>query len=282
MFFKYILIYKKISPFFMITKSIYEKYEIGFKENYKTKDKSYYFIFNNNRELYLINNNVPNFEKEYNNFNINFQLYIGKYENKPCFVLNTNTENNEDFYSLKDVYEYNKDLYLIATRAVLINDWFKSHQYCGACGTKTIIDNKDMMLKCPKCGQVHYTRIAPAIIVAIRKDNKLLMAKHSKHKQNYSLIAGFVEAGESIEESVHREVLEEVGIHIKNLEYVKSQPWPFPNSLMLAFNAEYDYGNIKVDNDEIIEAKWFEKDEIEEMESDISISSYLIDKFINK
>ena len=108
------------------------------------------------------------------------------------------------------------------------------------------------MLKCPECGQVHYPRIAPAIIVAIRNDDKLLMAQHSYHETiRYALIAGFVEPGESIEEAVHREVSEEVGIKIKNLKYLKSQSWPFPNSLMLGFEAEYDSGDIKVDGDEI-------------------------------
>lgn len=138
------------------------------------------------------------------------------------------------------------------------------------------------MLKCPSCGQVHYPRIAPAIIVAIRKKNELLMAKHSYHDNiKYALIAGFVEPGESIEDAVHREVKEEVGIEIKNLKYLNSQSWPFPNSLMLGFEAEYDSGNIKVDGDEILKAKWFKKDEIIRYDSDISISDWLIQKFID-
>ena len=265
----------------MITDSLYEKYKIDFKEDYTTNGYSYYFIFNENRELYLKNNTVPNFKEDID-VNINFQLYIGEYMDKPCFVVNTNDISEFSFYSLVDVYNLNKDLYLMACRAVLVNDWFKSYKYCGACGTKNIVDSKDMMLKCPNCGQVHYTRIAPAIIVAIRKGEELLMAKHSRHKDKYSLIAGFVEAGESIEEAVHREVFEEVGLYIKNLEYVKSQSWPFPNSLMLAFTAEYDYGVINVDGEEIVDAKWFKKEEISKPETDISVFSYLIDKFLEK
>jgi NAD+ diphosphatase len=96
------------------------------------------------------------------------------------------------------------------------------------------------------------------------------------------LIAGFVEPGESIEEAVHREVLEEVGIKIKNLKYQRSQSWPFPNSLMLAFTAEYESGDIKVDGDEILKANWFKKDEIIRYNSDISISDWLIQDFIDK
>jgi len=170
----------------------------------------------------------------------------------------------------------------MASKAVLVNDWYISHKFCGRCGSKTQVDEKDMMLKCPSCGQVHYPRIAPAIIVAITKEDELLMAKHSYHNNiRYALIAGFVEPGETIEEAVHREVLEEVGIEIKNLKYQKSQSWPFPNSLMLAFTAEYKNGNIKVDGDEIIKAKWFKKDEISRYDSDISISDWLIENFIN-
>ena len=159
----------------------------------------------------------------------------------------------------------------MGAKAVLVNDWYISHKFCGRCGAMTQVDEKDMMLKCPECGQVHYPRIAPAIIVAIRNEDKLLMAQHSYHDTiRYALIAGFVEPGESIEEAVHREVAEEVGIKIKNLTYKKSQSWPFPNSLMLAFRAEYESGDIKVDGDEIVKAKWFKKDEIEGEETEES------------
>jgi NAD+ diphosphatase len=260
----------------MIEKSIYEDYQINFSDSYTSND-AYYFVFNENRELYLDNEELIN---DISSFDVNFSLYIGKYKNKDCFVVNSDFNNG---YNLKEVYDINKDLYLIATKAVLVNDWYISHQFCGRCGTKTKVDEKDMMLKCPDCGQVHYPRIAPAIIVAIRNEDKLLMAKHSYHDNiRYALIAGFVEPGESIEEAVHREVLEEVGIKIKNLKYLKSQSWPFPNSLMLGFEAEYESGSIKVDGDEILKAKWFKKDKIIRYASDISISDWLIQRFIDK
>lgn len=260
----------------MIEKSIYEDYEIDFSDSYKTDDESYYFIFNENREIYLTKNKeIPLSLPE---FKTNFTLYIGKYKSMHAFVVNANFKEG---YDLRELYEISHDMYLISTRAVLVNDWYISHQFCGKCGTETCLDEKDMMLKCPECGQMHYPRIAPAIIVAVRKDDELLMAKHSYHKtHNYSLIAGFVEPGESIEEAVHREVCEEIGIEIKNLKYMKSQSWPFPNSLMLAFTAEYNSGEINVDGDEIVDAKWFKVNEIERYDSDISISDWLIEEFI--
>ena len=253
----------------MIEKSLYENYQISFSDNLKPDFEDYLFVFNENRELFL----TPKKElpKTLDEFDIEFCLFIGKYNSKNCFVVNADFKNG---YDLREVYEFNHDLYHIAGKAVLVRDWYIS---------KTQLDEKDMMLKCPSCGQVHYPRIAPAIIVAIRKDDELLMAKHSYHDNiRYALIAGFVEPGESIEEAVHREVLEEVGIKIKNLKYQRSQSWPFPNSLMLAFTAEYESGDIKVDGDEILKANWFKKDEIIRYNSDISISDWLIQDFIDK
>ena len=260
----------------MIEKSIYIDYQIDFDETYQSDD-AYYFIFNQNRELIL--DEDRNLITSLEGIEFNFRLFIGKYKNKDCFVVNSDCKKGHD---LRQVYEFDKDLYLMGGKAVLINDWYISHQFCGRCASKTKVDEKDMMLKCPKCGQVHYPRIAPAIIVAIRNEDKLLMAKHSYHDNiRYALIAGFVEPGESIEEAVHREVAEEIGIKIKNLRYMKSQSWPFPNSLMLGFTAEYESGEIKVDGDEILKAKWFKKDEIIRYDSDISISDWLIQNFID-
>ncbi|AMD17299.1 NudC [Methanobrevibacter sp. YE315] len=262
----------------MIEKSIYENYQIDFDDRITPTADDYTFIFNDDRELYLDSN--KELANVLDDFDVNFCFYIGNFMGKKAFVANVNSD--ESFYPLYEVYEFNKDLYLMGGKAVLINDWYISHRFCGRCATPTELDEKDMMLKCPKCGQNHYPRIAPAIIVAIRKDDKLLMAKHSYHDNiRFALIAGFVEPGETIEDAVHREVLEEVGIKIKNLKYERSQSWPFPNSLMLGFTAEYDSGDIKVDGDEIVKAQWFKKDEIIRYPSDISISDWLIQYFID-
>ena len=259
----------------MIEKSLYEDYQIDFSESYQSDD-AYYFIFNQNRELLLdADKKLITYIED---IEFNFRLFIGKYKNKDCFVINSDFKKG---YDLKEIYEFDKDLYLISTKAILVNDWYITHQFCARCGTETEVDEKDMMLKCPECGQVHYPRIAPAVIVAITDKDSLLMAKHSYHENiRYALIAGFVEPGETIEEAVHREVAEEVGIKIKNLKYMKSQSWPFPNSLMLGFTGEYESGEIKVDGDEILKAKWFKKDEIIRYDSDISISDWLIQNFI--
>lgn len=266
----------------MIEESLYEYYDIDFKEKHDSDDEAYYFIFNNKRKLYL--NDENNLEvtsmEDVGKFDFDFKFYIGRFKGKNCYVANVDMD-DERFHTLFEVYDLNHPLYLMSTRAVLVRDWYISHRYCGRCGCENQLDDKDMMMRCPECGQVHYSRISPAIIVAISKDDKLLMARHSYHEKiKYALIAGFVEAGESIEEAVVREVHEEVGINIKNLEYKRSQSWPFPNSLMLAFTADYDSGQIEVDGDEILKAKWFRKDEIVPYESDISISAWLVENFI--
>ena len=264
----------------MIEKYLYADYEIDFNDNYTTKNESYYLIFNQERQLYLTEaSTIPLVKQEYlRNFNVNFQLYIGRYKQRECFVLNV--DNASNFHQLHEVYKIDKDTYQIATRAVLINDWYQLNQYCGKCGEKTQIKKGSMALRCPKCKTTFHGRIQPAVIIAIHKDDKLLMAKHSYNtKVRYALIAGFVEMGESIEEAVKREVKEEVGIEIKNIKYMGSQPWPFPNSLMCAYKAEYNSGEIRVDGNEIIKAKWFKKEEIEETDNDISIYSLLINDF---
>jgi NAD+ diphosphatase len=262
----------------MIEKSLYENYEICFSDSISPDASDYLFVFNENRELFL--DSDKKLPKSLDDFNVNFCLFIGIYNGAKAFAVNAGSDG--EFHNLRDVYEISHDLYHIAGKAVLVNDWYISHRFCGRCGVETQLDEKDMMLKCPSCGQNHYPRIAPAIIVAIRKDDELLMAQHSYHDTiRYALIAGFVEPGESIEEAVHREVLEEVGIRIRNLKYMKSQSWPFPNSLMLAFTAEYESGEIKVDGDEIVKAKWFKADDIIRYGTDISISDWLIQDFID-
>ena len=142
----------------------------------------------------------------------------------------------------------------------------------------------DEMAKiCPECGFTSFTRLSPAVITAIVKDGKLLMAQHTRTTGNmYGLIAGFVEAGETLTEAVERETLEEVGLKVKNISYFGSQPWPFPRSLMLGFTAEWESGEIEVDGREVTEAAWFAPDEIPDVFRGLSISWKLIENFIKK
>ena len=282
---------------------IYDNYKLDFKS--KNTDEKYCFIFNE-RELLLIDNKVPlirNFnEISINENDIKNKIYIGEFYSNDCFAVELNDEfdknefieSNPDyqFLDLYFVFDINEEAYLIGGRAIQVIDWENTHQYCGRCGTKTVTSDIEMAKVCPKCGFTSFTRICPAIITTIiKKDekeldvegkptNKVLMAKHSYHKhKRYTLIAGFMEAGETIEEAVKREAMEEVGIEVEDIEYFGSQSWPFPNSLMIGCICKYKSGEIKVDDNEILKAKWFKKEEIEEPPSNISIFSRLIKNF---
>ncbi|RYG14404.1 MAG: NAD(+) diphosphatase [Burkholderiales bacterium] len=146
----------------------------------------------------------------------------------------------------------------VAGRAFQVAEWSRTHQFCGACATPTVHVAGERCVKCPACGMVAYPRISPAMMVLIRRGDSILLARHHNSPTRFfTALAGFVEAGESIEEAVHREIFEEVGLKVRDLQYFGSQPWPFPHSLMIAFTAEYESGEISVDETEIAEAQWF-------------------------
>jgi NAD+ diphosphatase len=170
--------------------------------------------------------------------------------------------------------------YLIG-RAKQIVEWYRTHKFCGQCGEPTGDAESDRSRKCHKCNQLFYPRLSPSIIVLVTRGEEILLAKNANARNNfYSTLAGFVEPGESLEETVHREVFEEVGIKVKNLKYFNSQPWPFPNSLMLGFHAEYESGEIVIQEEEIGDAQWFHYTEMPNRPAMVSISGWLIDAYI--
>lgn len=167
----------------------------------------------------------------------------------------------------------------VGGRAFQIVEWARTHRYCGACGTPTELLSGERCLRCPSCGHVAYPRISPAMMVLVRRGDHVLLARHAGPRAvRFSPLAGFLEPGESIEEAVHREVFEEVGLKVKELKYFGSQSWPFPHSLMIAFTAEYAGGEISLQEDEIVEARWFgPEDEMPPYAQGISISGELIE-----
>lgn len=166
----------------------------------------------------------------------------------------------------------------VASRALQIAEWARTHRYCGQCATPMELLVGERCLKCPACAMMAYPRISPAMMVLIKKGDAILLARHvASPTQRFSPLAGFLEAGESIEEAIHREVFEEVGLKIDNLRYFMSQSWPFPHSLMIAFTADYVAGEIVIDQREIAEARWFgPQDALPEYSSAVSISNLLV------
>lgn len=163
-------------------------------------------------------------------------------------------------------------------RASQVAQWYVDHRFCGRCAAPMRPHADQLMLECSACKHHVYPRINPCIIVLITRGDEVLLASHHRHgKAFYSCLAGFIEAGESVEEAVHREVMEEVGVEIENLRYLGSQPWPFPSQLMLGFYADYKSGEIDADEDEIEDAVWFDISDLPFVPNpEISIAGRLI------
>ena len=169
----------------------------------------------------------------------------------------------------------------LAGRAMHVVDWATTSRYCGRCGTATVPSEMERSMRCPACGLAAYPRIAPAIIVLVRRGERALLARNAKFSPPiYSTLAGFSDVGESLEETLAREVREEVGIEVTNIRYFGSQPWPFPHSLMIGFTAEWAAGEIQVDGEEIADAQWFSADALPALPSPISIARRLIDAWV--
>ncbi len=173
-----------------------------------------------------------------------------------------------------------EDVYSAAGRAFQIVHWVRTHQFCGRCGDRTRMKTEERALECPHCGLVIYPEMSPAIIVAVVRGSEILLARaHRFRNAFYSVLAGFVEYGETFEETVRREVREEVGIELKNIRYFGSQPWPFPNSLMVGFIADYASGEIRPDQSEIVDAGWFTSNNLPGLPRTGTIARRLIDFF---
>lgn len=252
-------------------------------------DKSYLLIFNDNKLLVKIKedmaaiphlNELIDVELEYSK-----AIHFGILNGYDCYFAETfdNTlPKDYSFIELRQLgFVLGEETFLLSSRALHLLRWLKNNKYCSKCGTPVEIKQDENAVICPECGFVTYPRISPAIIVAVVKDGQLLLAHNSRFKNGmYSVIAGFVEPGETFEGCVEREVKEEVGIKIKNIKYFGSQPWPFPDSLMVGFTAEYAEGEIKVDENEIDAADWFKVEQIPKIPTSGSIARKLIEWFI--
>jgi NAD+ diphosphatase len=167
-------------------------------------------------------------------------------------------------------------------RAMQLAEWTRTHRHCGACGAPMRRQPGERAMQCPACGFTAYPRIAPAMMVLVRRGERILLARAANFAPGvYSALAGFVEAGESLEECVHREVREEVGIEVTNLRYFRSQSWPFPHSLMLAFVADHASGELAPNPAELVDARWFAPDDLPQLPGRFSISRALIDSVLD-
>jgi NAD+ diphosphatase len=214
--------------------------------------------------------------------------YLGELDAHSCYAVDlgesTDVPQGMALEGLRKVYGgLDEELFWLAARAVQIVEWDRTHRFCGRCGVPLKARATERSKECPQCGLLHFPRLAPAVIVLVERGNQLLMAR-SRHFAPgvYSVLAGFVEPGETLELAVEREVMEEVGIKIKDIRYFGSQPWPFPHSLMIGFTAHYAGGEITLQDSELEAANWFTADSLPPQPGKISIARKLIDWFVEK
>jgi len=263
-------------------------------EPLKLTGKSYWFVFWGTKLLMCCSDKnrytIPRFETP-DRMGISYvrTQYLGKYNDICCFSAELTDEitlpKDMDFCNLVSIFSMiDSDMLHIAFYAIQIIAWDRDFQFCGRCGSKTANMENERAKICRTCNLISYPRQSPAIIVAITCGDKLLLARSKRFKPGdmYSVLAGFVDPGESFEECVRREIREEVCIEVKNIQYFSSQSWPFPDSLMAGFTAEYRSGEISIDNDEIDEAGWFSVSELPRIPRKISIARQLIDCFIEQ
>jgi len=162
-------------------------------------------------------------------------------------------------------------------------EWYRTHRFCSRCGSPNEVSPSGEAMVCPSCAQSHFPRVAPAVIVLVQRGPEALLGRSPHFTEGvYSTLAGFVEAGESLEECVHREIREEVGVTVTNLRYFGSQPHPFPNSLMVGFVADWAGGEIRIDHDEIEDARWFRSDALPDLPHPMSIARALVEDFVTR
>jgi NAD+ diphosphatase len=209
--------------------------------------------------------------------------YLGRSNGEDCFALHVENATLPEPWvpqSLRALYaSLGDDLFLAAGRGVQIAAFALTHRHCGRCGRPTQPIPGEHSVRCDADNQTFYPRIAPAIIVLVRRGEQALLARSARFPTGmYSTLAGFVEPGESLEQTLTREVREEVGIEVTNLRYFSSQPWPFPHSLMVGFTAEHAGGELRADGVEIVDARWFSPDELPNLPPRPSIARRLIDE----
>ena len=214
--------------------------------------------------------------------------YLGHQKNIPCYAAEvtagTDLPYGWHFSGVRELFgRVPEEELAIAALAVQITDFDRTTQYCGRCGAKTRQLRTERAKFCSDCNLITYPRLSPAIIVLVERDDQILLARSPHFPEGlHSVIAGFVEPGENLEHAVHREVLEEVGITVKNIRYFGSEPWPFPHSFMIGFVADYEGGEITIDNNEIVSAGWFTRDTLPPIPSPLSISRALIDLWMER
>ncbi len=253
---------------------------------------AYLFVFYKGKILVTENGgklHIPtNTIEQFNQQNIIYRRFMGMYCNTPCYIMELNeiSAYNESLprVNLRELFgAIADDLFSLAGKALQILSWHQENKFCGKCAAPMTDHDDELAKQCTACEHIVYPRISPVVIMTIEKGDSILLGR-SPHfpKGMYSPLAGFVEAGETLEEAVIREIHEEVDIEVCNISYAASQPWPFPHSLMIGFRADYFSGKISIDTNELEDARWFHVDNLPVLPSPISISRHLMNLFLHE
>jgi len=212
------------------------------------------------------------------------QLYLGTLGEKHLYAGDVGLEEKapegwvwSDLRALFGAIDEEK--YAIAGRALQMIDWERTNQFCGRCGAKTFSRDHERCKECSSCGHLFYPKLAPAIMALVRREGQILLARgpHFPEKM-YSVLAGFLDPGETLEQCVEREVFEEVGVKVKNIRYFASQPWPFSRALMVGFHCDWVSGDIQPNPLELEDAQWFDRSALPEIPTPLSLAHNLIDQ----
>ena len=213
-------------------------------------------------------------------------LYLGELDGVPCRSAELADDHAAPegmaFRTLRELYSrVDEQTWTLAGRAAQFVEWDRTHLHCGRCGTPTEHAPGERARRCPVCGHAAFPRLSPAVIVRVTRGDEILLARAQRFPGGmYSVLAGFVEPGESLEECVARELEEEVGIEVADITYFSSQPWPFPHSLMIGFTARWVSGDLRPEEAEIADAQWFTRDALPELPGRLSIARKLIDDWL--
>ena len=212
--------------------------------------------------------------------------YLFSVDDDDYFLLNKDPEEIPEGYNFCTVRDLRnqqigpKYRTFAAITGLHLYNWYRTNRFCGCCGHETVHSSTERALKCPSCGHLIYPRIVPAVIVGVKNGDKLLLTKYRKGFTPFALIAGFTEIGETLEETVSREVMEEAGLRVKNIQYYKSQPWGVVDDLLAGFYCEVDGDtDIHMDASELKLAEWKTRDEIELQPNDFSLTNEMMREF---
>lgn len=254
----------------MLNKCVTDKFEIT------------YWCIVSGSEVWLKNGQLPLSSAAQENLPLDKAICIGEHQGIRVLWLNeSDVDTPRTLTSLRECLHFPESLFLLISRAIQYGHMMQTFRFCPHCGGRNHLNHNQLAMQCHDCRMLHYPRIFPCIIVAVRKDDAILLAQHPRHRSGmYTVIAGFLEVGETLEQCVAREVKEETGIDITNIRYFGSQPWAFPSSMMMGFLADYASGDIKPDYNELTDAQWFYPEKMPSVAPEGTIARALIDKTI--